>query len=278
MKVDDALRSFRGRLTDQQRRQLRRFMNTRFRGLQHVAHRVMFGSNLDMLAILNVSDKNTTHRYTQHYAKYLSDYRKKPVKLLEIGIGGFDEERGYSDPALGGGSLRMWRTYFPKGQIYGIDIHDKSAHDERRIKTFKGSQADTDFLRTVGEVTGALDIIIDDGSHRCDHVITSFEFLYPRMSDRGIYAIEDVQTSYWKSYGGNDEDPDRPDTIVGYFKRLIHGLNYKERPSHAGEASYFDKNILGISFYHNLIVIEKGPNTDEGLAGAHWLQDPARPA
>lgn len=71
-------------------------------------------------------------------------------------------QQGYSDPNLGGGSLRMRRTYFPKGQSYGIDIFDKSAHNEKRTKTFQGSQADTDFLRSVVENTGSLDVIIDD--------------------------------------------------------------------------------------------------------------------
>jgi hypothetical protein len=256
MNFEKALRSFRDRLTVEQRKQLKHFLSTRFRGLQRVAASVMLGSNLDLLAIANASDKNIDHRYTQHYRKFLSPVRRRRINLLEIGVG------GYGDPRSGGASLRMWRSYFPKGRIYGIDIDDKSFHDERRIKTFQGSQADTDFLRTVVETIGPIDIIIDDGSHQCEHAIISFECLFPLMSERGVYAIEDVQTSYWETFGGNDQDPDRPDTIVGYFKRLIHGLNYEERPSFTCEPSFFDKNILGISFYHNLIIIEKGPNTE----------------
>ena len=262
MQLEDTLRWLRKRLSGERRRRLRRFASTRFRSFQRVAWRFTFGSNLDMLSMVNASDKNTGHRYTQHYTKHLFAYREKPIKLLEIGIGGFDEEKGYSDPSLGGGSLRMWRTYFPKGLIYGIDIVDKSPHNERRIKTFQGSQADKDFLRVVVENTGSLDIIIDDGSHRCDHVITSFEFLFPRMSERGLYIIEDVQTSYLEEYGGSNQDPDRPDTTMGYFKGLLHGLNYEERRSRTSRPTYFDENILGLSFYHNLIVIEKGPNTE----------------
>ena len=169
----------------------------------------------------------------------------------------------------------MRRTYFPKGRIFGIDIHDKSPHDERRIKTFKGSQADTTFLATVIDAIGNLDVVIDDGSHRCEHIITSFEYLFPRMSERGVYAIEDVQTSYWEQFGGDDHNPDRFDTTMGYFKRLIHGLNYEERPSRTGEPTSLDKTILGISFYHNLIIIEKGPNTEGGAA---WLRQRDRGA
>ena len=269
MSPDDILRSLRsslqGRLTSKQRRELRRFIDTRGRGLQHLVSRLFFGSNLDALAMINSSDKNTVHRYTQHYARHFAAYRYKPVKLLEIGVGGYDAERDYSEPTLGGGSLRMWRTYFPRGMIYGIDIYDKSPHNERRIKIFQGSQADTEFLRTVLEQTGSLDIIVDDGSHRCDHVITSFEYLFPRMSASGVYVIEDVETSYREDYGGNDQDPDRPDTTMGYFKRLVQGVNYEERRSRTEPPTYFEQNILGISFYHNLIVIEKGANTEGGV-------------
>jgi hypothetical protein len=264
MPLDTTLRSLRVRIGNERRQKIQYLLNTRFRGVQHVTFRALFGSNLDMLALLNVTDKNTVHRYTQHYARHLAPYRRKRVKLLEIGIGGYN-----ADPKLGGGSLRMWRTYFPKGRIYGLDIEDKSPHEERRIKIFRGSQADTDFLGEMVEKTGPLDIIIDDGSHRCDHVITSFEFLFPRMAERGVYVIEDVQTSYWKALGGSDDDPDRPDTTMGYFKRFIHGVNYEERPSWAAEPSFYDKNILGISFYHNLIIIEKGPNTEGGASYLH---------
>ena len=48
------------------------------------------------------------------------------------------------------------------------------------------------------------------------------------------------------------------ETTMGYFKSFIHGLNYEERPSLKSEPTFYDRNILGISFYHNMIIIEKG--------------------
>ena len=158
----------------------------------------------------------------------------------------------------------MWRTYFPKGRVYGIDVHDKSPHDERRIRTFRGSQADAEFLDRVLDCVGSPDIVIDDGSHRCEDVIASFEHLFPRMAACGVYAVEDVQTSYWGAYGGNDAEPDRPYTTMGYFMGRLHGLNHAERPSRVGGSEYFERNIRGLSFYHNLIVVEKGPNEEPG--------------
>ena len=252
---------------------LRRFLNTRFKTSQAIVGKILFGSNLDVLALINDTDKNTGHHYTLHYSRIFAPYRKQAVKLLEIGIGGY-AKGNYSDPRLGGGSLRMWRTYFPKGRIFGIDIEDKTPHNERRIKTFKGSQADTEFLSEVLRETGPLDIVIDDGSHVCDHVIASFEFLFPRMSESGLYVIEDTHTSYWPEYGGSSNNPDEESTTVGYFKRVIHGINHSELLERKGEPSYFERNILGISFYHNMIVVEKGPNTE---GGAEWRVKPSRP-
>ena len=62
------------------------------------------------------------------------------MNLLEIGIGGYD------NPDYGGNSLRMWKRYFHRGKIYGIDIYDKSNFDEHRIKTFQGNQNNIGFL------------------------------------------------------------------------------------------------------------------------------------
>lgn len=87
----------------------------------------------------------------------------------------------------------MWKAYF--------DIYDKTYHDEKRIKTFRGSQTDAAFLKRVAEEIGTIDIIVDDGSHYNDHVITTFKILFPLLSPRGIYVVEDIQTSYWPGEG-----------------------------------------------------------------------------
>lgn len=218
--------------------------------------------NLTQLALLYRTDKAGEHQYTQHYQRHFQPWRRKKLNILEIGIGGYENPKG------GGRSLRMWRAYFPKSRIFGIDIYDKSHHDEKRIKTFQGSQVDTDFLKRVVEEIGRVDIIIDDGSHFNDHVITSFNFLFPLLADNGIYVVEDTQTSYWGSkvqdmdYGGSS-DLTAPHTSMNYFKSLIDGLNHEEFTSDEYVPTYFDKHITAMHFYHNLVFIYKGFN-DEG--------------
>ena len=107
-------------------------------------------TDLSALARLHHCDKFGSHFYTPHYQQHFSPWRERPLNILEIGIGGYD------DPQQGGASLRMWKSFFPRANIFGIDIHDKSPHDEARIKTFKGSQIDEAFLREVVGSTGPL--------------------------------------------------------------------------------------------------------------------------
>jgi demethylmacrocin O-methyltransferase len=179
---------------------------------------------------------------------------------LEIGIGGYD------NPKVGGNSLRMWKVYFPNSNIFGIDIYDKTYHEEHRIKSFRGSQIDEDFLRGVVQEIGKVDIIIDDGSHRSDHIITTFKILFPLMDLNGIYVVEDLQTSYWdtmagESWGGST-DLTAPYTSMNHFKSLIDGLNYEEFALDEYTPSYFDKHIISMHFYHNLLFIYKGLNNE----------------
>lgn len=208
------------------------------------------------LAIRYGTDKWNSHWYIRHYQRHFRRLRRKRLKLLEIGVG------GYGSPYQGGASLRMWKAYFPHAMIYGIDIYDKKAFEEDRIRIFQGSQDDPSFLNEVVREVGGLDIVIDDGSHINEHVIKSFQFLFPLLNDRAIYVVEDTQTSYWPNFGGSSIDHDNRDTIMGYFKSLIDGLNHEEfiRPGYA--PSYFDTHIAGMSFYHNLVFIFKGSNTE----------------
>src|ERR1700722_14148643 len=57
-----------------------------------------------------------THKYTPHYDLHFTPWRRREINLLEIGIGGYARE------GEGGGSLQMWKAYFPHAQIFGLDI------------------------------------------------------------------------------------------------------------------------------------------------------------
>jgi cephalosporin hydroxylase len=213
------------------------------------------GGDLTALAKYFGTDKWGDHRYTPRYQAHFQHLRKRPVRLLEIGIGGYDRV------GQGGASLRMWKHYFRNGQIFGLDIEDKSFVEEDRIRVFQGDQSDPDLLKRIVHEAGGLDIVIDDGSHRPEHVIATFETLFPLIDDHGIYVVEDTQTSYWPEWGGA-EDPADPHTSMAMLKRLADGLNYEEFVVDDYRPSYTDLHVTGLHFYHNLVVVEKGRNAE----------------
>lgn len=217
---------------------------------------LFYRSNLDKLAAIHKTDKNRYHFYTKHYQNHFKPYRFKKIKLLEIGVG------GYENPLSGGQSLRMWKSFFPFAKIFSLDIFDKSFLQEYRIKIYKGSQVDSYFLQSICDEVGLFDLIIDDGSHINEHVIKTFEFLFPKLKLGGIYVVEDTQTSYWEEYGGTSKDFNSKGTIYHYFKSLIDSLNNEEFVLENYEKSYYDKHIISMHFYHNMIFIYKGENNE----------------
>ncbi|KAA2256349.1 class I SAM-dependent methyltransferase [Solihabitans fulvus] len=215
-------------------------------------------ADLTELAVRFQSDKWGSHWYTPNYERYFAPYRDARVKILEIGIG------GYGDPQAGGASLRMWKHYFRRGLVYGMDIHEKTGIDEPRLRTIVGDQSDAALLDSLGASLGPFDIIIDDGSHLNEHVITSFHALFPHVRPGGLYVIEDTQTSYWPGWGGSSTELDRPDTSMNLVKSLVDGLNHREFVRNGdAEPSATDLAVTSVHVHHNMAVIEKGVNTEQ---------------
>jgi len=211
------------------------------------------------------TDKAGIHHYTPHYSRHLGHLRGEAFTMLEIGIGGYDRE------SQGGASLRMWKEFFPEAQILGLDIEDKSFVDEARIRSFQGDQTDEALLRRIEAEHGPLVVVIDDGSHRPEHIRETFRILFPRLPEGGIYAIEDTQTSYWPEWGGSEDRSDAG-TTMALVKDLVDGLNYEEYVDESYAPSYTDLNVVAVHCYHNLVFIEKGENR-EGTHRRQILKD-----
>jgi len=210
-----------------------------------------YNRNLNLIGKYYGTDKVTVHNYTPIYMTHFRKLRNRKVKLLEIGIG------GYNNPTKGGRSLKMWKSYFRKGMIYGIDIFDKSQIQENRIIVFKGDQTDIDLLNRITIETGKLDIIIDDGSHINNHVIKTFTILFQKLKKGGIYVIEDTQTSYMEDFGGDATTLSNPKTTMNFFKQLTDLVNRKEFSNFGKFDEYLDFHINSIHFYPNIIFIHK---------------------
>ena len=209
------------------------------------------GRSLRRLAAIAGTDKWGGHWYAQHYEAHFARLRHKRLNLLEIGIGGYD------DPQLGGESLLVWKHYFPRARIYGLDIHPKHGIDEHRIRAIQGSQADAELLRRVSAEVGGFDIVIDDGSHLNEHVIATFEVLFPLLHEGGMYVVEDTQTSYWPAFGGTSDDLRDAPTMMNFFKQLVDTMNHPEFLTEGYEPTYYDRHIFAMHFYHNLVFVHK---------------------
>ena len=208
-----------------------------------------FRAELDLLAALYGTDKFGEHEYTPVYASLMRAARGKPVRLLEVGVGGFAD-------ALGGESLRMWASYFRRGRVFGIDLYDKTSLSAGRVQVFQCSQVDAPKLTELAKAHGPFDFIIDDGSHVNAHQIETFGILWPHLKDGGVYVVEDVQTSYWPSYGGGPlGTPGYERSGMRWFKELADSVNMPEflQPAPGG----LDATIASIAFHHNLIVLTK---------------------
>ncbi|MCK0141257.1 tetratricopeptide repeat protein [Aliiroseovarius sp. F20344] len=197
---------------------------------------------LSKFAILHGTDKFGYHDYTPNYFKLLAHLRDKPVKILEIGVG------GYADDDRGGQSLRMWRDFFENGDVTGIDIQKKTMDLGPRVKILQGSQVDPDFLEELVKDRGPFDIIVDDGSHRNEHIVESYHILFPSLTPGGIYIAEDVQTSFHPRFGGS-LTLDEPNS-VGFFGNLLRKLNTKSDDP-------LIRDVAGIERYHNIIALHK---------------------
>lgn len=216
---------------------------------------------LDKLAIEAGADKSSAfHNYTRIYAKYFDSLRNDPIKFLEIGI-------------YKGSSVKLWESYFSKAELHFVDINPgfiEYYSDRSHYHFF--DQKDANKLTDFGKLTGGdFDIIIDDGGHRMEEQITSFEVLFHYVKSGGMYIIEDLHTSYWRGYGGKGyigKPLSGPGTCVYFLQHLIDDLNYTAGVNECADPNkvslelkkrlnYYQDKIESIHFYKSLCIIIK---------------------
>ena len=186
--------------------------------------------------------------YGPIYDRHFAEHRDLPINILEIGV-------------LKGGSMRLWEKYFPKANIYGIDIDEEcQQYESDRTKIFIGDQSDVSFLRNVKAKIPKIDILIDDGSHRAKDQKITFEEMYYHLKTPGVYLIEDIELNYWKN-----KDLNSPDNFMTHMKNKIDDLNIRKTMPAKIAQSYpfkdtevrFVNSTNSISFYDNVVVLEK---------------------
>jgi hypothetical protein len=173
----------------------------------------------------------------------------QPISLLEIGV-------------QNGGSLQVWKKYLPAGsRVVGIDINPdcaKLALEENTSLHIADGTDQAALDGVLGDLT--FDIIIDDGSHRSDHIISTYKALFPRIRGGGKYIIEDLHASYWSEYGGGFRTKG---SAMEFLKGLVDGLNCDHfRDTGAASKAEIDhlrdfgRSIARMTFYDSVAVME----------------------
>jgi hypothetical protein len=166
--------------------------------------------NLTEIALKYGVDKAWYHNYTDFYQKYFENL--KNPKIIEIGTAGH-------------GSTRMFLEYFDDCYLVGMDIVNYSDFVANNFKFVHGDQNKIEDLEKLISDVKEYDIILDDGSHTMKQQI-AFGFLLPYLKNGGIYILEDLHTSFNRSYIESDCQFTTYEMLERIEKKLIPFSNY----------------------------------------------------
>ena len=126
------------------------------------------------------TDKGTKHHYLPVYFDLFENKRNSVRKVVEVGAGE-------------GAGLRMFRDFFPRAWIYGVEIDPDRVFTEDRIKVFLCDQSSKgDLLGLIKKIGNNIDLFTDDGSHIPKDQIFTCQTIMPLLKEGAIYIIEDV--------------------------------------------------------------------------------------
>lgn len=206
---------------------------------------------LQEIGLKHKTDKAITHLYCGNYQKYFASWKYKEFTLLEIGV-------------AGGASIKMWREYFPKAKIYGIDNNPDCAGEG----VFIGNATDEAFLNTVLESIGQPDVIIDDGGHVGHETIKSFQLLFPKVKSGGYYIIEDTSVWFNNHYSGEFQSNGRTE-VYNFFADLAYHVEVAgrgccgnqdfaiEHPTTEPPVPQYSRLLKAIHIYTGLWIFER---------------------
>lgn len=205
-------------------------------------------ATLDDIGIKFGTDKSSVgHNYLSFYEHHFQPLRHQKITLLEIGL-------------LGGASLSVWEEYFPHATIIGADIDKRTERFARpRIEIEILDQSNIEHLTQLGVKHGPFDIIIEDGSHKWEHQITSLRTLFPFVKNGGFYIAEDLQTNFPSMAG--DYQGVASISCLEYLKKLVDLRVGDEKIDISKEEDAFlrtyGRAMASINFSRHVCLIKK---------------------
>jgi len=196
-------------------------------------------------------------QYLPPYARHLAHLRggRPKVRVLEIGINS-------------GGSIFLWREFFGAERLeyVGIDVNPYAKYwnryeTEGRIRFVLGDGNNRTWLEGfAAESNSPFDVIIDDGSHDVVGQRAALAALWPILRPGGVFAVEDIHSSYIKEHGGG---PGNPGNMVARAAELIdelhawRGRDQTSRTSALMPVTEYSRTLYGLHVYESLLLLEK---------------------
>jgi hypothetical protein len=196
------------------------------------------GAFYTAIADIAGTDKATGHKYHYLYSKYLDPLQPGTRRrLFEIGLG--------CGVIWGPGrSHILWKKYLPQCDRWFFDYKPLEKKCRKLLKHASyltntdreyifshilwSDQANvTEMTRKIPSAVGKelFDVVIDDGGHFMEGNIASFNTLFPRaVLPGGLYAVEDLVTSFVDMFGGTKEHQRTGDTMVEMLKGMLRHM------------------------------------------------------
>lgn len=135
------------------------------------------------ICLLYNTDKNVYHSYIDNiYEELFKELRDSTESVLEIGV-------------EFGSSLCMWRDYFTKAKITGVDKNPcRQVVGKERIEFIQGDAYTYDMINNL---PSNFDIIIDDGPHTLESITFVALEYSKKIKEKGVLIIEDFQDFNW---------------------------------------------------------------------------------
>nr|WP_325250524.1 hypothetical protein [Amylibacter sp.] len=152
--------------------------------------------NLTDIANKYATDKGSVkHRYTELYQMLFLPLRGRKLNLMEMGLlnSGPEHEIAAERITNDAPSVNMWLEYFPKAQVFGLDISDFSWLEDPRFTYVNCDMDSRDGIAAATADLPKMDIIVDDASHASHHQQNAFLELFPKLASGGFYTIENLR-------------------------------------------------------------------------------------
>lgn len=186
-----------------------------------------------------------SHGFCKYYDKILSNIRGSATQIMEIGV-------------FFGASIRMWKEYFNKAVIHGVDhftgkqgngtsfndpmkyYNEIKNNPDPRIILHNVNQSDSKAMTILASKfsNASFDVILDDGSHIMYDQQISLAILFKLLKPGGIFIIEDIHCS--NEYPGYGLLPDLSNSTLKMIENYQKTNNWTSRYLSKEELDYLN--------------------------------------